>query len=142
MIEDKIFAVYVYLGKKPPRRFIIKRMKLHPLRDIYEVYKPRTLYDFVSKLFIILDEIHPGFMRNITEKDEEQFQTGISKRRFVAEKRADLVLYNKNATEPKTKQILNYWVVSNLNEKDVKRIVDFSCKAAGIRCESLSNLHL
>lgn len=142
MLDDKIFGVYVYLGRKSPRRFVIRRMELHPLRDIFEVYKPRTLYDFVSKLFAILDKIHPSFMKNITEKDEEQFQKGLSKRRFVAEKRDDLILYNNYVTKPTTKQVLKYWIVSNLNEKDVKRIIDLACNVASVKCESISNLHL
>lgn len=142
ILGNKIFGVYVYLEKKPPRRFVIKRRKLHPLRDIFEIYKPRTLCDFVLELFTILDKTHPNFMRNISEQDKAQFQKGISKRRFVAEKRDDLIQFNNYASKPSSKPFLNYWVVSNLYEKDVKKIVDIACNVAKVKCESLSNLHL
>jgi hypothetical protein len=93
MIENKIFGVYVDLNNRS-RRFVIHRKKLDPLRDVYEVYKPRTLHDFVAKLLIILDKVHPNFMMQLTEQDENLFQSNRTKRRFIAENHNDLSQYN------------------------------------------------
>lgn len=141
MDKGKIVAVYVGLIRSP-RRFVIHR-KIGADRDVFEVYKPRTLHDFVSQLLIVLSSTRSDFMSRIAAIDDKQFQESRHKtRRYVAEHRDVLYINSEHLTESNSEQVLGYWIATNIGRKEVGSIVGFACEAAGVVRESISKLQL
>ena len=141
MNSGKIAAVYIGLIR-PPRRFVIHR-KLGSHREIFEVYKPHTLRNFVSQLLTVLSSTRSDFMSRVAALDDKQFQESKHKtRRYVAEHRDILYISSEHLTEKNSEQVLGYWVATNIGRKEVGTIVGFACQAAGVPRESISKLQL
>lgn len=141
MSDGKILAVYVGLIR-PPRRFAIHR-KVSADRELFELYKPRTLHDFVSQLLTVLSSIRPDFMSKVAELDDKLFQESKHKsRRYVAEHRDVLYIGSPHLTEKHSEQVLGYWVATNIGRKEVGTIIGLACQAACVRRESISKVQL
>ena len=141
MSDGKILAVYVGLIR-PPRRFAIHR-KVSADRELFEVYKPRTLHEFVSQLLTVLSSTSPEFMSKIAQLDDKQFQESKHKsRRYIAEHRDVLYINSPHLTEKHSEQILGYWVATNIGRKEVGVITGLACQAAGVKRESISKAQL
>ena len=141
MTNGKILGVYVGLIK-PPRRFAIHR-KINASHEVYELYKPKTLHEFVSQLLTVLATTRPDFMRRVAQLDDEQFQKSKHKtRRYIAEHRDVLYIDSEHLTQAHSEQVLGYWVATNIGRKEVGTIVGFACQAAGVERESISKLQL
>lgn len=138
--ESPIVAVYVGLITQP-RRFVLHR-KVSSERANFELFKPRTLREFVSQLLIALAPMRADFMAEISRLDDEQFQQSkLKTRRYVAEHR-DVLYINSAHLVDNSEQILDYWVATNIGRKEVSTIVGFACAAAGVKRESISKLQL
>lgn len=141
MTTGKIAVVYIGLIR-PPRRFVIHR-KLASDREIFEVYKPPTLYDFISQLLTVLSSTCSDFMSRVAALDDKQFQESKHKtRRYVAERRDLLYISSEHLAEKHSKQVLGYWVATNIGHKEVSTIASFACQAAGVSRKSISKLQL
>jgi hypothetical protein len=141
MDTGKIVAVYVGLIR-PPRRFVIHR-KLSADREVFEVYKPRTLHDFISQLLTVLSPTRPDFMARVATLDDIQFQKSKHKtRRYVAEHRDVLYIDSEHLTEKNSERVLGYWVATNIGRKEASAIAGLACEAAGVSRESISRLQL
>lgn len=141
MSDGKILAVYVGLIR-PPRRFAIHR-RISFDRELFELYKPRTLHEFVSQLLTALSSTSPDFMSKVAQLDDKQFQDSKHKsRRYIAEHRDVLYINSPHLTERHSEQVLGYWVATNIGRKEVGVIVGLACQAAGVKRESISKVQL
>ena len=141
MSDGKILAVYVGLIR-PPRRFAIHR-KVSADRELLEIYKPRTLHEFVSQLLTALNSTCPDFMSRVAQLDDKQFQESKHKsRRYIAEHRDVLYIGSPHLTEKHSELVLGYWVATNIGRKEVGTIIGLACKAAGVKRESISKVQV
>lgn len=140
MSEGKVVAVYVGLIR-PPRRFVLHR-KLSAGHEVFELYKPRTLHEFVSQLLVALAPVRADFMAELARLDDAEFQQSKHRtRRYVAEHQDALYIESKHLTEY-SKQVLGYWVVTNIGRKEASAIASVACSAARVSRESISKLQL
>ena len=141
MTDDTIVAIYVGLIRRP-RRFVVHRMKSSG-RDTYEVFKPRTLRDFIIELLTTLNETRPDFMARLEKLDDDQWMKSKHKtRRYVAEHRDHVYINAERLTDKNTEQMLGYWVATNIGRKEASTIVSLACEAAHVRRESVYRLEL
>ena len=141
MNDGKILAVYVGLIR-PPRRFAIHR-RVSADRELFEVYKPRTLHEFVSQLLTVLSTTRPDFMSKVAQLDDKQFQESKHKsRRYIAEHRDVLYINSPHLTEKHSEQVLGYWIATNIGRKEVSVIIGLACQAASVKRESISKVQL
>lgn len=140
MSEGKIVTVYV--GLRPPRRFVIHR-RVSAERELFEVYKPPTLREFVSQLLTVLSSTGREFMRKVAKLDDEKSQESRHKsRRYIAEDRDVLYIESPHLTKKYSEQVLGYWVATNIGQKEVGVIARLACQAAGVKREGISKIQL
>lgn len=141
MTDGKIVAVFVGLIR-PPRRFAIQR-RIGANREVFELFKPNSLREFVSQLLIALSSTSPDFMSKLARLDDEQFQRSKHKsRRYIVEHRELLYIGSPHLTEKHSEQVLGFWIATNLGRKEVGAITGLACQAAGVKRESISRAQL
>jgi hypothetical protein len=133
----------VYVGLiRPPLRFAIHR-RVSPSHEVFELYKPKTLHEFVSQLLTVLSFTRADFMRRVAQLDDEEFQQSRHRtRRYIAEHRDVLYIDSKHLTEAHSEQVLGYWIATNIGRKEVGKIVGLACHAACAGRENISKLRL
>lgn len=141
MADDGIVTIYVGLIRQP-RRFVVHRKNASG-RDTYEVFKPRTLRDFIVQLLTTLNGTGPDFMARLAKIDDDQWMKSKHKtRRYVAEHRDHVYINTERLTDRNTEQVLGYWVATNIGRKEASAFVSLACEAAGVPRESVYRLQL
>ncbi len=141
MNNGEILAVYIGLIRSP-RRFVIHR-KISIDCGVFEVYKPRTLHEFVSQLLSILSSTQPDFMDKIAQLDDKLFQESKHRtRHYIAKNQNDLYPETPEFTEKYSEHVLGYWVATNFSRKEVDTLATLACQAAGVIRASISKAQL
>jgi len=138
--EGRVVAVYVGLITRP-LRFVVRR-EIDSSQDVYEVHRHATYHGLLADLLTVLNTISPGFMKDVAELDDQRFMASKHKtRRYVAEDR-DLLYIDSPHLAEASKQVLGYWVVTNIGRNEAIAIAGFACRAAGVKSESMAKLRL
>lgn len=141
MNNGEVLAVYIGLIRSP-RRFVIHR-KISADCEIFEVYKPRSLHEFVSKMLTALSSTQPDFMGKIAQLDDKLFQKSKHRtRHYIAKNQNDLYPESPKLTEKHSEQVLGYWVATNFSRKEVDTLATLACQAAGVIRSSISKAQL
>jgi hypothetical protein len=140
MSDGKIVAVYVGLVR-PTRRFAIQR-KISANREVFEVYRPKTLHEFVSLLLKAMSSTREDFINQVARLDDEKFQQSKHKtRRYIAEDQ-EVLNINRPRRNSHSERVLGYWISTDVGRKQVYDLVGLARKAAGVKSESIYSLQL
>ena len=137
--EEKLTAVYLGLIVRP-YRFVLERRQ-SPSIVIYERHSPPTLRELMLGLFDVLAAVRPDFLQQLSALDDGRFMGTRQQRRFIAERR-DLLYIGSPYLDKYAVEFRGYWVATNVGHKEVHNICRLACRAADVKCESLTKLKL
>lgn len=139
--QPKIVSLHTGLIRQPYRFAVRKRIS--PRHVTFDVYRPRTLGDFVYELLSIFSAESPSFMEAIAKIDDNEFMGSKHKsRRYIADQKDLLYIGNPKLAEKYAREQDGYWFITNIGAKETRRFARMAAKAAGVPCGSISKVSL
>lgn len=137
MPQGKIIALYVSLIRQP-YRFVVRR-RMSTTHEIFDVYRPHSLGDFVSELLQIFADDSTDFLEKVSRIDDRDFMASKHKtRRYIAERKDLLYIDNPQLAERHARQHSGYWFITNIGTKEAHRFAQMISEASGTPCETIS----
>ncbi len=141
MPQDKIIAVHVGLIRRPWRFAIQRRNQAG--RDVYEIFIPGTLKEYIIQLLTILNGVRADFMAQLAKLDDDQWMRSKHKmRHYVAKQQDHVYIASEWLTDQHTEKVFDHWVATNISRKEAETIVSLACEAAGVHRASIYRLQL